>query len=852
MSATMSQHSMMPHNAGVSATGSSVEPGVSAMSVGALVRQWLHPSDDPWHLALVQRDRVWNQLRVARLLDSLLAGYPIGTLLLCRIRQDGHALDHTRWPIAAPAGTWQLVDGQQRIGAMVALFADQPESERYFLDMVGQRWWDESVVTETKGRAQAISYIHWRLTDHETDTWNKLDGRSQLLRLAGFYKWAETGDAVVANALQQLHDAIVEPVDGDRLRQALQFLTSIDEKFILDASAAQGQLLQIAKRAMRLLDVWHRSVPIQRSELESEQDILQVFERLNLEGVRVSGEDVFFAAIKTRWHDAEPNLLRVTEAAPILGRISALRLLSRLAALADGQGDLIPLRVDRLNGPRGEAIRVRLRALCEPNGLVLDRLQKVATALVERSGLGYALRSVSSTLFDPVPAWAAVSKRTLDLSDEELTDIAGFVLGAALFRYPQVYDDAWARLTFQVALEAGINDAPFPVTEILTSTQSRWPNSKVGNRVIPRLDSDEDKLARIKANSTLLLSIVQRLPFQLPARLRGGKAIDGDPQCQVEWDHIWPANQQRRMKLGRGLVKGSDRVHHTGNFWALDRPLNNYLRDKPPSAKFTFLADPIKVAHMPDRWPTEAYGFLSPEERSQFESVQVALYQKAPSDDEVVKASREFAALVDARGLRIWSAVVERYPRVLEFAPSAAVGVEEQGSGIAGVDVARVADRLSLPRPSVGGHFPQPPAAANKLGQAIAIANDIDLANDLRRILAAVKEAGFRAVGCRPPRDPVRRWVKVGVRQSRYRRACLFWIVPEPSRRVIRIKHVDDNLRWLLGLSAGRTQSMFGSQRNRDYAKGEADIFVNETLHQLGAHLAQLSAVPAPTHDDTM
>ncbi len=89
----------------------------------------------------------------------------------------------------------------------------------------------------------------------------------------------------------------------------------------------------------------------------------------------------------------------------------------------------------------------------------------------------------------------------------------------------------------------------------------------------------------------------------------------------VEWDHIWPANQRRRMKLGRRLVEGSDRVHHTGNFWALDRPLNNYLRDKPPRDKFTFLADPSKVAHMPDRWPTETDGFLTPEERSQFESV---------------------------------------------------------------------------------------------------------------------------------------------------------------------------------------------------------------------------------------
>jgi hypothetical protein len=164
------------------------------MSVGALVRQWLRPGDDPWHLALVQRDRVWNPLRIARLFDSLLAGYPIGTLLLCRIGQDGVVFDHSRSPIAAPAGTWQLVDGQQRISAMVSLFAEKPESERYFVDMVGRRWWDESVVTQTKGRARATSYIQWRLTDHEAETWNSLEGRAGLLRLAGFYRWAGADD----------------------------------------------------------------------------------------------------------------------------------------------------------------------------------------------------------------------------------------------------------------------------------------------------------------------------------------------------------------------------------------------------------------------------------------------------------------------------------------------------------------------------------------------------------------------------------------------------------------------------------------------------------------------------------
>ena len=54
----------------------------SEYSVGELLR--IRMGGDRWHLALVQRDEVWDVERMKRLLDSLLAGYPVGALLLCR------------------------------------------------------------------------------------------------------------------------------------------------------------------------------------------------------------------------------------------------------------------------------------------------------------------------------------------------------------------------------------------------------------------------------------------------------------------------------------------------------------------------------------------------------------------------------------------------------------------------------------------------------------------------------------------------------------------------------------------------------------------------------------------------
>ena len=55
------------------------------VAVRELVRRRIGAESDSWDLALVQRAEVWDQVRMRHLLDSLLAGYPIGSILLCRV-----------------------------------------------------------------------------------------------------------------------------------------------------------------------------------------------------------------------------------------------------------------------------------------------------------------------------------------------------------------------------------------------------------------------------------------------------------------------------------------------------------------------------------------------------------------------------------------------------------------------------------------------------------------------------------------------------------------------------------------------------------------------------------------------
>ena len=94
--------------------------------------------------------------------------------------------------------------------------------------------------------------------------------------------------------------------------------------------------------------------------VEGPEDILEVFTRVNRGGAQVSGNDLYFAAVKTFWHDpsaskdafvtAKEALSAVVAAsAAFLDTWGALSLVSRLALVGLRESDMVPLKIDRLS-----------------------------------------------------------------------------------------------------------------------------------------------------------------------------------------------------------------------------------------------------------------------------------------------------------------------------------------------------------------------------------------------------------------------------------------------------------------------------------------------------------------------
>lgn len=641
------------------------------MSVRELVLRRAGREADPWDLALVQRAEVWDQVRMRHLLDSLLAGYPIGAILLCRVAEQSRVQRRAgagRRVVEATKDAWQLLDGQQRINALFCLFSGQGDYGRFFLDMTVPRE-PPGPTTRRRSKDRALSYIVWRDAP-ERGGQDPVVNRDRHLDLSGWLDWVEAEPGRVERALSHLR---AEP------REAARMLPDIDEAFTLDLN--EEQLLVAAGRLERLLRLWvEPSIPVLRAEVQTPLDVLEVFTRINLGGVQVASTDVYFAAVKTFWPDAEARLAGVADRLVLLGRLGILQLVSRLASRGIGQGDLLPITVDRLAGPRGAPLIAAMGHFTDSDSSAPQRMQDFSVVARERSRLGYGLRLVAWQLWDEVLAWAAATD-TADAAwwEQNLPVVDAYLLGATVFRYPTVLGDRYRRVAFHEALAAGLAGEPFPVDKILAVARAGNPELRASRQAVRGLSSEEDRQWLADRNAGLLLSLAQRIPYRV-AR-------------PIDWDHIFPQAQASRMWA---VGDSGRRVHHryrgyvqsAGNLWAMDAGANRALQDTAPVRKFALIDTWRGSAGGHPIWPQEQW-FLDAEQIAAFASVDRALTADPARIDEAMTA---FRSLVTQRAESLLQNALTEFPQAQLFAADAHVPATDATS----YNLQVLAERLDL------------------------------------------------------------------------------------------------------------------------------------------------------------
>jgi len=655
---------------------------VQALSVRDLVRRRRGDDPDVWHLALVQRDEVWDQVRMRYLLDSLLEGYPIGSLLVCKVTGQSRVIrleGGDRVVAEADRDSWQLLDGQQRINALFSMFTCDGGYGRFYLHMTARRRAPSGPVTRGRAQDEHVRYIHWQ---EEPEADSQVEERERYIDLSRWYGWAGGDHLDAAEEAAGLLD------EGPA--KTVQILNAIDPDFADQLDTADVEIAWL--RLRRLLDVWLKpSIPVEYIALGSPLDVLEVFTRINRAGVQVAGEDLFFAAVKTLWSEAEQAMARVvgwlgpsgndgTEVTPLVGRMGALRVLARLAARAAGQADLAPLTVDRLSGERGQAVINGMQTLSDPDSPPLQRMAAALHAVMRSSILGFGLHSVDERLWDDVLGWASVNRRADDTTwlMEQLPSIDAYLLGATSFAYPSVLRERFSRLAMTEALTAGKMGQTFPTQRIAEVARTLIPDLREGRTRIRRSSSADERLALTDANATLFLSVLQSIAYR--------------PQRDVfDWDHIFP---QAKASLMRSFGPGSKWPRHhkyrhlvasAGNLWGLDAGANRAAQDLLPEAKFkkidNWSADGGRRIWSRDRW------WLTDVEIQAFG----AIGQLLEAGREIDAAMDQFHDLVTTRARRMADEVFKLLPEAELFAAD---------SGSAGAEPTRpdplIADALGI------------------------------------------------------------------------------------------------------------------------------------------------------------
>lgn len=356
------------------------------VSVKDLVEQCFDPVDR-WNLALVQRDRVWDELHTRHLLDSLIAGYPIGAILLCRVRDKSRVIvtgpDRARREEDAGSTDWQIIDGQQRINALTSLLTPRSEIGSILVDLTSPR---PRATPGTRKRAKQ-RLLGYSVCVHDDQP--QIEGRERYVDLSRWREWfwrewfprdtqsdpIQITPDTVSDVLHQIDPLFTEPLSG------------------VKATAATCSL-------QHLVDAWNKPrIPVLRVTLDSPEDVLEVFTRVNRGGVNVSGPDIYFAGVKTFWNNAEQTLDDFMAGIPIMNsRMHALRFVSRLSATGLGLDDTLPLRVEALSSERGTQLIRGLTTVTSKSSNVRTKVQRFAQWYVLNSKLGYVLKLCTNEL----------------------------------------------------------------------------------------------------------------------------------------------------------------------------------------------------------------------------------------------------------------------------------------------------------------------------------------------------------------------------------------------------------------------------------------------------------------------
>ena len=256
-------------------------------------------------LPAIQRDFVWPEDKVLRLLDSIMRGYPIGIALLWETYLDlqyrefektfrpdqlhGFAENKRKKKLKL------VLDGQQRLQSLyIALYGSYDGKSLYFDalsgresdDVAEEKYEFEFMDAETFDRWQAALQAPVPATPPSGS-----DGQQQY--------FVKVSDLFAAGVRERT--ALVK-----KIKQ--MFTLSDDDQERLEINLARFDEVLTKNPNILKVSVIDEDLPGDNPDRKSEADVLEIFVRVNREGTPLSRSDLIFSMLKLNWRESAETL----------------------------------------------------------------------------------------------------------------------------------------------------------------------------------------------------------------------------------------------------------------------------------------------------------------------------------------------------------------------------------------------------------------------------------------------------------------------------------------------------------------------------------------------------------------
>lgn len=500
-------------------------------------------------LPAIQRDFVWPDERIYRLLDSIMRGYPIGIILLWETYEDiqyrSFVMDYKPGNLHSYRDNTQrqriklVLDGQQRLQSLfIALYGTLDGSSLYF-DVLSGRESDD--VSDEKfvfafSTPEKVEEMNTRVKEEASESTDKESNGTD------YGHFVKASDLFAKGAFEK-----------EELKEKISTELSLSKEDRTRLSVNFTKFVEVLSKDENILKVStiDENLPSESTNRKSDADVLEVFVRVNTEGTPLSRSDLIFSMLKLNWKEsatALPEFVKSINEGNSFG-INNDFVIRCLFAVSDlGTKFDINLLRKKSNATK---LRANFEKCCNAIRATVDFVQVQCWCASSRVIGG------SSTMIPFV--YYLFNTKNHEIRNDQIVNARKalylFGFGRPFSRYADSRLGAFIRNELRPLARKG--DETFPLKSAIWWV-GYWERIKALDKEL------------LQANSVLTLHLVQGLTGAKVQYIRDAPEVD----------HIFPRSELSKKGYDKAII------NNFANFWILAKGKNQNKSNQHPSAYF--------------------------------------------------------------------------------------------------------------------------------------------------------------------------------------------------------------------------------------------------------------------------